>query len=164
MAFDEVKIAEFKRNHTFATRQRTNKRQSAVSLIQFTLIRYSRPCAIKKYRFKPNFPRLTLPREHANATTKAYAMPRDCSVNGGEDKSLSYPPYSTASVDSQGDGVWCLWHLLCKCGAHLRVGAAFTRRWYNQSERRKSFFYFTYLNLKWNLHQGSLLEYASSLR
>ena len=32
---------------------------------------------MKKYRFKPNSPRLTLPREHPNATTKAYAIPRD---------------------------------------------------------------------------------------
>ena len=50
-------------------------------------------------------PRLTLPREHANATTKAYAKPRDRSVNGGDTKSESYQPNSTASVDSQGDGV-----------------------------------------------------------
>ena len=66
---------------------------------------YSQLRAIKKYRFKPNSPRLTLPREHANATTKAYAMPRDLAVDGGEDGSKSYQPYSTASVDSQGDGV-----------------------------------------------------------
>ena len=31
----------------------------------------------RKLRFKLNFPRLTLPREHSNATTKAYAKPRD---------------------------------------------------------------------------------------
>ena len=52
-----------------------------------------------------NYPRLTPPREHANATTKAYAKPRDRSVNGGDTKSESYQPNSTASVDSQGDGV-----------------------------------------------------------
>ena len=96
---------EVKRNRTFSPRQRTNSRQSAVSLLHFTLIRYSRLCAVEKYRFKPNSPRLPLPREHANATTKAYAIPRDWSVQMGEDKSESYPPYSTASVDSQGDGV-----------------------------------------------------------
>ena len=45
---------------------------------------------MKKYRFKPNLPRLPLPREHANATTKAYAKPRDCSVQMGGDKSISY--------------------------------------------------------------------------
>ena len=64
---------EAKLNWTFASFQRTNSRQSAVSLLQFSLIRYSTLRAIKKYRFKPNSPRLTLPREHANATTKAYA-------------------------------------------------------------------------------------------
>ena len=41
---------------------------------------------MKKYRFKPNYPRLTLPREHANATTKAYANPRDWSVQVGDDE------------------------------------------------------------------------------
>ena len=38
---------------------------------------------MKYNRFKPNSPRLTLPREHANATTKAYAKPRDWSVQMG---------------------------------------------------------------------------------
>ena len=60
---------------------------------------------MKYNRFKPNYPRLTLPREHANATTKAYAMPRDWSVHGGEDGSVSYKPNSTASRYSQRDGV-----------------------------------------------------------
>ena len=72
---------------------------------------------MKYNRFKPNSPRLPLPREHANATTKAYAYPRDCSVEVGEDKCISYQPNSTASVDSQGDGVWVS---LCA----LRIGAA----------------------------------------
>ena len=31
-------------------------------------------------------PRLPLPREHANATTKAYANPRDWSVEVGDDE------------------------------------------------------------------------------
>ena len=69
------------------------------------IIWYSHPRAIKYNRIKQNFPRLPLPREHPNATTKAYAIPRDWSVHGGDTKSKSYPPYSTASVDSQGDGV-----------------------------------------------------------
>ena len=60
---------------------------------------------MKYTRIQQNSPRLTLPREHSNATTKAYANPRDCSVQMGDDSSLSYTPYSTASVDSQGDGV-----------------------------------------------------------
>ena len=96
---------EAKRNRTFAIFQQKNKRQSAVSLIQFTLIRYSRLCAIKKYRFKPNSPRQTPPREHSNATTKAYALPRDCSVKMGDTKSVSYQPNSTASRNSQRCGV-----------------------------------------------------------
>ena len=65
---------------------------------------------MKYNRIQQNYPRQTLPREHANATTKAYANPRDWSVQMGGDGSLSYQPYSTASVDSQGDGVWCLWN------------------------------------------------------
>ena len=52
-----------------------------------------------------NVPRLTLPREHANATTKAYAIPRDWSVKMGEDGSVSYKPNSTASRYSQRCGV-----------------------------------------------------------
>ena len=64
---------EAKRNRTFAKFQRTNSRQSAVSLIQFTLIWYSRLCAVEYNRFQQNSPRLPPPREHANATTKAYA-------------------------------------------------------------------------------------------
>ena len=77
---------EAKRNHKFSLRQRTDERHTAVSLIQFTLIRYSRLCAMKKYRFKLHLPRLPLPREHSNATTKAYAMPRDWSVQVGDDE------------------------------------------------------------------------------
>ena len=64
---------EAKRNRTFAIFQRTNSRHTAVSLLQFSLIRYSQLCAVEKYRFKLHLPRLTLPREHANATTKVYA-------------------------------------------------------------------------------------------
>ena len=52
-----------------------------------------------------NSPRLTLPREHANATTKAYAKPRDWSVDGGDTNRVWFKPNETASVDSQGDGV-----------------------------------------------------------
>ena len=33
-----------------------------------------------------HYPRLPQPREHANATTKAYAMPRDWSVQMGDDE------------------------------------------------------------------------------
>ena len=98
-------FTEVKRNCTFAIFQQKNSRHTAVSLLQFTLIKYSQLCAVEKYRFKPNLPRLPLPREHSNATTKAYANPRDWSVNGGDTKSKPYQPYSTASVDSQGDGV-----------------------------------------------------------
>ena len=43
---------------------------------------------MKYNKIQPNSPRLTLPREHANATTKAYAYPRDCSVEVGEDGSV----------------------------------------------------------------------------
>ena len=50
-------------------------------------------------------PRQTLPREHANATTKAYAKPRDWSVNGGDTNRGWFKTNETASVDSQGDGV-----------------------------------------------------------
>ena len=81
---------------------------------------------MKNNRIQPKYPRLTLPREHANATTKAYAKPRDWAVQVGDTESKSYPPNSTASVDSQGDGVWVS---LCA----LRVGA------YNEIERAKLF-------------------------
>ena len=64
---------EAKLNRMFSLRQRTDERQSAVSLLHFTLIRYSTLRAVEKYRFKPNSPRLPPPREHSNATTKAYA-------------------------------------------------------------------------------------------
>ena len=60
---------------------------------------------MKKYRFKQNSPRLTLPREHANATTKAYANPRDWSVNGGDTSRVWFKPNSTASRYSQRGGV-----------------------------------------------------------
>ena len=39
------------------------------------------------------------------STTTLYARARDWSVDGGDTKSKSYQPNSTASVDSQGDGV-----------------------------------------------------------
>ena len=52
------------------------------------MIWYSTLCAKAKAMIQQNFPRLTPPREHSNATTKAYAMPRDWSVNGGEDGSV----------------------------------------------------------------------------
>ena len=102
------------------------------SLINSLMIWYSHPRAIEKAVIGTNYPRLTLPREHANATTKAYAKPRDWLVQMGEDGSVSYKPNSTASVDSQGDGVWVS---LCA----LRVGAALDRSRYNKSERAKSF-------------------------
>ena len=41
---------------------------------------------MKKAMICTNFPRLTLPREHSNATTKAYALPRDWSVQVGDDE------------------------------------------------------------------------------
>ena len=55
---------------------------------------------MKKYRFKPNSPRLTLPREHSNATTKAYAKPRDWSANGGDTNREWFKLNSTASRNS----------------------------------------------------------------
>ena len=77
---------EAKRNRTFAPRQRTNSRQSAVSLLQFSYNLVFNPPRDKKAVIQIHSPRLTLPREHSNATTKAYALPRDCSVNGGDDE------------------------------------------------------------------------------
>ena len=77
---------EEKRNRMFSLRQRTDERQSAVSLIHFTLILYSQLCTMKNNRFQRNSPRLPLPREHSNATTKAYAKPRDWSVEVGDDE------------------------------------------------------------------------------
>ena len=56
------------------------------SLIHFTLIWYSRPRATKKAMICTNSLRQTPPREHANATTKAYAKPRDWSVQMGDDE------------------------------------------------------------------------------
>ena len=41
---------------------------------------------MKYNRIQRNYPRLTLPREHSNATTKAYALPRDWSVEVGDDE------------------------------------------------------------------------------
>ena len=60
---------------------------------------------MKNNRFQRNSPRLTLPREHSNATTKAYAKPRDWSVEVGDTNRVWFKPNETASVDSQGDGV-----------------------------------------------------------
>ena len=69
------------------------------------MIWYSTLRATKYNRIQPNYPRLTFPREHANATTKAYANPRDWSVNGGDTNRIWCKTNETASVDSQGDGV-----------------------------------------------------------
>ena len=66
-------LTEAKRNWTFASLQRTNSRQSAVSLIHFTLIWYSTLRAKAKRINSVYSPRLPPPREHSNATTKAYA-------------------------------------------------------------------------------------------
>ena len=68
-----------------------------------------------------------------SSTTTLYAKPRDWSVQMGDTNRIWFKPNSTASVDSQGAGVWSS---LCA----LRVGAAFDRSRYNQSERRQSFF------------------------
>ena len=69
------------------------------------MIWYSPLRAMKKGMICTNYPRLTPPREHANATTKAYANPRDWSVNGGDTTRRWFKTNETASVDSQGDGV-----------------------------------------------------------
>ena len=50
------------------------------------MIWYSRPRAKAKRMNSVHLPRLPLPREHANATTKAYAKPRDWSVQMGDDE------------------------------------------------------------------------------
>ena len=50
------------------------------------MIWYSTFRATKYNRIQPNYPRLTLPREHFNAATKAYALPRDWSVEMGDDR------------------------------------------------------------------------------
>ena len=52
------------------------------------MIWYSTLRATKYNRIQHNYPRLTPPREHANATTKAYAKPRDWSVQMCGDGSL----------------------------------------------------------------------------
>ena len=62
-------------------------------------------CAMKKYRFKQNSPRPTPPREHSNATTKAYAYPRDWSVQVGDTNRIWCKANSTASRNSQRCGV-----------------------------------------------------------
>ena len=98
-------LTEAKRNWMFASFQQKNKRQSAVSLIQFTYDLVFSTLRDEEIQICTNYPRLTPPREHSNATTKAYAMPRDWSVNGGEDGSVSYKPNSTASRNSQRCGV-----------------------------------------------------------
>ena len=140
----------------FAKFQRTNSRPTAVSLIQFSLIRYSTLRAIKKYRFKPNLPRLPLPREHANATTKAYAKPRDWSVHGGDTKRIPYKPNSTASRNSQRGGVWTSLRALCKERP--------TRSGIIKSKRRQSFLLSSHLKFKWDFPKCSFLEEYSSLR
>ena len=66
-------LTEAKRNRTFALRQRTDERHTAVAYSNSVIIWYSRLCATKYNRIQPNSPRLTPPREHSNATTKAYA-------------------------------------------------------------------------------------------
>ena len=50
------------------------------------MIWYSTLRAKAKAMIQRNYPRLTPPREHANATTKAYANPRDWSVEVGDDE------------------------------------------------------------------------------
>ena len=57
-------LTETKRNWTFAAFQRTNSRQSAVSLINSLMIWYSPIRAMKKALICTNSPRLTPPREH----------------------------------------------------------------------------------------------------
>ena len=79
-------LTEAKQNRMFAIFQRTNYRPSAVSLIHLLwlgILDYARQ---RKQWFRLNLPRLTLPREHSNATTKAYALPRDWSVQMGDDE------------------------------------------------------------------------------
>ena len=96
---------EAKRNWMFALFQRTNSRQSAVSLLNSVIIWYSTLRATTKRMNSVHLPRLPLPREHSNATTKAYAKPRDWSVHGGDTKRIPYKPNSTASRNSQRCGV-----------------------------------------------------------
>ena len=50
------------------------------------MIWYSTLRAKVKAMIYVHLPRLTLPREHSNATTKAYAKPRDWSVQVGDDE------------------------------------------------------------------------------
>ena len=69
------------------------------------MIWYSTLRAKVKRMNSVHLPRQTPPREHANATTKAYANPRDWSVNGGDTNRIWFKTNETASVDSQGDGV-----------------------------------------------------------
>ena len=60
---------------------------------------------MKKAMICTNSPRLTPPREHSNATTKAYANPRDWSVDVGDTNRVWFKPNETASRYSQRGGV-----------------------------------------------------------
>ena len=80
LRFDKTFVSsptEAKQNWTFAPLQRKNKRQSAVSLLQFSYNLVFSTSRDRKQMNSVHFPRQTQPREHSNATTKAYALPRD---------------------------------------------------------------------------------------
>ena len=64
---------EAKLNRMFSLRQRTDERHTAVSLIQFSYNLVFSTLRDRKRMNSVHFPRQTPPREHSNATTKAYA-------------------------------------------------------------------------------------------
>ena len=119
-------LTEAKQNRMFAIFQRTNYRPSAVSLIHLLwlgILDYARwrntdlSHIHRVYLSRANIlmPLLRLMLNRATGLFKWAMMKFIAKLN------------STASVDSQGDGVWVS---LCA----LRVGAAFDRSRYNKSK------------------------------
>ena len=104
------------------------------------MIWYSQLRATKYNRIQQNYPRLTPPREHANATTKAYANPRDWSVHGGDTKRIWCKANSTGKPElAEG------WRL--NLSAFPPKGAPHAE-WNNEIERAQLFLLFPHLKFK----------------
>ena len=127
-------LTEAKRNWTFALRGRTNSRQSAVSLINSLMIWYSPLRAMKKGMICTNYPRLTLPREHFKLHYYALCKPARLICSNGDDEVNHIVRLHRERRFTRRRRLSLL-HLLCKCGAHLRVGAALDRSRYNKNSK-----------------------------
>ena len=122
------------------------------SLLQFTLIWYSTLRAMKKTMICTNSPRQTPPREHANATTKAYAKPRDWfGKNVRRQQLIISAKLHRKPVLAEG---WC-----------LNPSVRPPRRRIQLNRKDASlFFYLLHLKFKWDLKKESFIENSSCLR